>query len=80
MSRTFHHGDRRIRVRGDHKDPPDLRRLARALIALAQAEAESEAEAEAKTRARSGHRNSKPETGATPAESGTPPTATGDAA
>ena len=47
MSRTFHHGERRIRVRGIRNSPPDLRRLARALIELAQAQAEAEAEAEA---------------------------------
>jgi hypothetical protein len=46
MSRTFHNGERRIRVRGIRKDPPDLRRLARALIALAEAQAETEARAE----------------------------------
>ncbi len=45
MSRTYHHGERRIRVRGVKKDPPDLRRMARALIALARAEAEVQAEA-----------------------------------
>ena len=45
MSRTFHHGERRIRVRGIKRDPTDLRRLARALIELAQAQAEAEAEA-----------------------------------
>lgn len=48
MSRTFHHGknkDRQIRVRGVRRDPVDLRRLARALIALAQAEAERAAQA-----------------------------------
>jgi hypothetical protein len=44
MSRTFHHGERRIRVRGIKRDPTDLRRLARALIELAQAQAEAEAE------------------------------------
>ena len=44
MSRTFHHGERKIRVRAIRKDPPDLRRLARALIALVEAEAEAEAE------------------------------------
>lgn len=44
MSRTFHHGERRIRVRGVAKDPPDLRRVARALIALAQAQAEADAQ------------------------------------
>jgi hypothetical protein len=50
LSRTFHHqrGERRIRVRGIRKDPPDLRRLARALIELAQLQAETEAEAEHK--------------------------------
>ena len=45
MSRTFHHGERRIRARGIPQDPPDLRRLARALIALAEAQAEADAEA-----------------------------------
>lgn len=46
MSRTFHHGDRRIRVHGIRREQPDLRRLARALIDLAQAEAEAAAQAE----------------------------------
>ena len=50
MSRTFHHGERRIRVKGVRRDPPDLRRLARALIELAQMEAEAQAEAEHKKR------------------------------
>lgn len=50
MSRTFHHGERKIRVRSIRKDPPDLRRLARALIALVEAEAEAEAEAEEQVR------------------------------
>ena len=45
MSRTFHHGERRIRVRGIKRDPADLRRLARALIEMAQAQAEAEAAA-----------------------------------
>jgi hypothetical protein len=44
MSRTFHHGERRDRVRGARRKDPDLRRLARALIDLAHAEAEAEAE------------------------------------
>lgn len=47
MSRTFHHGERRIRARGIRQDPPDLRRIARALIALAEAQAEAEAQAQA---------------------------------
>lgn len=49
MSRTFHHGknrERHIRVHGIRRDPIDLRRLARALIDLAQAEAEAAAQAE----------------------------------
>lgn len=53
MSRTFHHGkkggrrdDSRIRVRGIRRETPDLRRLARALIELAQAEAEAAAQAD----------------------------------
>jgi len=44
MSRTFHHGNGRIRVRGVRNGTPDLRKLARALIDLAQAQAEAEAE------------------------------------
>lgn len=42
--------ERRIRVRSERRDPPDLRKLARAVIALAQAQAEADAEAEAKRR------------------------------
>ena len=37
MSRTFHRGERRIRVRQIRRDPPDLRKVAKTLIALAQA-------------------------------------------
>ncbi|MGH9089838.1 MAG: hypothetical protein ACRDZR_00415 [Acidimicrobiales bacterium] len=44
MSRTYHHGERRIRIRGVKKDSPDFRRLARALLDLAKAEAEAEAQ------------------------------------
>jgi hypothetical protein len=47
MSRTNQPGERRVRVRPIRKSPPDLRRLARALIALVEAEAEADAEAEA---------------------------------
>jgi hypothetical protein len=53
MSRTFYHGERKIRVRAIRKDPPDLRRLARALIALVEAEAEAEAEAQEAARKKS---------------------------
>lgn len=51
MSRTYPRrpdGSGDIRVRGIRKDPPDLRRLARALIELAQLQAEAEAEQEHK--------------------------------
>jgi hypothetical protein len=44
MSRTFHHGERRMRVRGIRRESPDLRKLARAMIDLAQAQLEAEAE------------------------------------
>jgi hypothetical protein len=54
MSRTFHHGDRKIRVKGIRKSPPDLRRLARALIELVEAEAEAAAEAEELSRIKNG--------------------------
>lgn len=45
MSRTYHHGERHIRVRGVRR-PTDLRRLARVLIDLEQAQVEAEAETE----------------------------------
>jgi len=45
MSRTFHRGERRVRVRGVRRREPDLRRLARALIEIAQAQAEADAAA-----------------------------------
>lgn len=45
MSRTFHHGERRARVRAARRNDPNLRKLARALIDLAQAQAEAEAAA-----------------------------------
>lgn len=44
MSRTFHQGERRIRVRAIRRERPDLAKLGRALIDLAQAQAEAEAE------------------------------------
>jgi hypothetical protein len=40
-------GDRRIRVRGIRRDPPDIKKLSRALIALAMAQAQAEADARA---------------------------------
>jgi len=39
--------NRRISIRSVRKNPPDLHKLGRALIALAMAQAEAEAEAEA---------------------------------
>lgn len=51
MSRTYRQGDKPIVVHGARKDPADLRRLARALIALAQAQAEADAQGLAEDRA-----------------------------
>lgn len=45
MSRTVRYGERRIRVHGVRREKPDLRRLARALIDLAEAQVEAEAQA-----------------------------------
>ena len=45
MSRTYRGKDRRIRVRAIRRDRPDLRKLSRAVIMLAQAQAEKEATA-----------------------------------
>lgn len=41
------HQDRQIRVRGERKREPDVRKLSRALLALAMAEARAEQEAQA---------------------------------
>lgn len=46
MSRTFHNGERRIRVRVIRRQRLDTSKLAHALIGLVQAQAEAEAEAE----------------------------------
>jgi hypothetical protein len=40
-------GNRRVRVRGIRRDPPDIKKLSRALIALAMAQAQAEADAQA---------------------------------
>lgn len=40
-------GDRKIRVHGIRRDPPDLKKLSRALIELAMAQAQAEADAQA---------------------------------
>jgi hypothetical protein len=39
--------ERRIRVRAIRRNPPDIRKLSRALIALAMAQAQAEADARA---------------------------------
>lgn len=44
--RQLRRAERRISVRGIQRDPPDLRKLSRALLAIAQAEAEAQAQAE----------------------------------
>lgn len=40
------HSERRISVRAVRRDPPDLKKLSQALIALAMAQAEAEAQSE----------------------------------
>jgi hypothetical protein len=44
-TRKKNHKERRIVVRGVRRDPPDIRKLSKILIALAMAEAEREAQA-----------------------------------
>jgi hypothetical protein len=46
--RSGSHGERRVSVRAVRRDPPDLKKLSQALIALAVAQAEAEAQAEHK--------------------------------
>lgn len=46
MSRTFHDGSRRVRVRAIRRQRPDLRKLGQALLDIVQAEAEAQAEEE----------------------------------
>jgi hypothetical protein len=46
MSRTYHDGSRRIRVRGIRRQQPDLYKLGKALLDIVLAEAEAEAEHE----------------------------------
>jgi hypothetical protein len=45
-SRAAAHVERRITIQSVQRDRPDLRKLSRAVIALAQAEAEREAQAQ----------------------------------
>lgn len=46
MSNMVGRRERRLRIRAVHKSRPDLSKLARALIELAQAQVEAEAQAE----------------------------------
>ncbi len=48
-SKNYKGRDRHISVRAVRRNPPDLRKLSRALIELAMAEAAAEAEAQAET-------------------------------
>ena len=59
MSRTFHHGERRIRVRAIRRERPDLVKLGRALIELARAQAEVEAVQAHQTQQRSDPRSNR---------------------
>lgn len=45
-NKKSHSRERRFTVRGVRRDPPDIQKLSKALIALAMAEAEREAQAE----------------------------------
>lgn len=60
MSRTYHHGERRIRVKGIRRNP-DLRKLARVLIEIARLEAAAEAEKAKQSRPAAKRRASSPE-------------------
>ena len=51
---------RRISVRAVRRQPPDLRKLSRAVIQLAMAEAAAEAEAAAQTNSRQGEQPDEP--------------------
>ncbi|MGD0273100.1 MAG: hypothetical protein ABSB96_05180 [Gaiellaceae bacterium] len=49
MARRKQQRERRLRIRSVRRDPPDLRKLSHALIALAMAQSETEARAEHET-------------------------------
>jgi hypothetical protein len=51
---------RRLVVRSERRDPPDYRKLSRALIALAQAQAEKEARAEHEAQLKQAKRSRRP--------------------
>ena len=64
MSRTYRRGERRIRVRGIRRQNPDIPKLARALIELAQVQLEAEAEAEHEARRKTEGKRARPNRGA----------------
>ena len=52
------HNERRISVRAVRRDPPDLKKLSQALIALAMAQAEVEAQADHEKQTKKNERRS----------------------
>ena len=52
MSESREQNARSIRVRSVRRDPPDLKKLSRALIAIAMAQAQAEADAQAEHKRR----------------------------
>jgi hypothetical protein len=52
------HSERRISVRAVRRDPPDLKKLSQALIALAMAHAEAEAQSEHESQQKKNERRS----------------------
>ena len=52
------HNERRISVRAVRRDPPDLKKLSQALIALAMAQAEVEAQADHEKQTKQNERRS----------------------
>lgn len=63
-TRRRRYEQRQVSVRSVRRDPPDIRKLSKALIALAMAEAEHEAQAEQQTRpATSSKADGKPKRG-----------------
>lgn len=60
-NKQSHSRERRFTVRGVRRDPPDIQKLSKALIALAMAEAEREAQAEQAAREAESAVTSEPE-------------------
>lgn len=51
------YSERRIAVRAVRRDPPDLKKLSQALIALAMAQAEAQAQSEHENQKKNGRRS-----------------------